>query len=453
MRVLIQLRPSPDVVAAVADPAMTATTSDVADGLPGVTLDPGFLPVAVPRPVPAAPGGDPLSLNQPLVYSLAPQDASVLVRGEIADDEITARVSLLPSARRDVVGVYSDPVIETTLTCGGDAPVGDWHDIERLLRVADLAAEGMDGAGVALAITDTGINAAQVARVMGRTPVIDAAHSWTPSGVAGQAGEFPVNHGTMCAFDTLIAAPQATLLDIPVLLSQRPGGSALDGLLSDAVAAYAHLRTVLDEQPAEHRALVISNSWGSFSPEWDFPPGHPGNYSDNPAHPFNLIVGSLAQAGADILFAAGNCGRECRDGRCAYSDRPIVGANSHARVLSIAGVDANGDRVGYSSQGPGRLTARKPDICAYTHFSGSKAFGDQAPDSGTSAACPVAAGLVAAIRTQWPSSRLSPSQLRALLRRTSDDRSDVGFDYDYGYGILDVPGVVAALRRRAKRVA
>ncbi|MGW0804470.1 S8 family serine peptidase [Nonomuraea sp. NPDC002799] len=452
MRVLIQLRPSPDLVAAVADPGQTATTADVADGLPGVELDLGFVPVALPRPVPTA-GGDPLSLNQPLDFSLAAEDASVLVRGTISDDELASRVTLLPTLRPDVVGVFSDPVIESTPTCGGDPPVGDWHDLERLLNVPGLHAEGLDGTGVALAVLDTGINAAHTARQLGRGVTLDAPRSWSPAGVVGRPGEFEVDHGTMCAFDTLIVAPQATLIDIPLLLSTRPGGSALDGLLSDAVSAFAHLRTVLDAQPATTRALVVNNSWGSFSPEWDFPVGHPGNYSDNAAHPFNLMVASLDRAGADVLFAAGNCGRECPDGRCVYPRRPIVGANSHPKALSIGGIDVNGARVGYSSQGPGRLTARKPDICAYTHFSGSKAFGDGEPDSGTSAATPVAAGLVAAVRTLWPSTRLSPAQLRALLRRTAEDRSEVGFDYDYGYGTVDPAGIIAALQRRAKSAA
>ncbi|MEW9529323.1 S8 family serine peptidase [Microbispora sp. NPDC049125] len=453
MRVLVQLRPSPDLVAAVATPGASLTAADVAEGLPGVVLDRTFAPVAVPRPLPAHPGGDPLSLNQPLLFSLAPGEASVVVRGEIADDEISSRVSLLPATRRDVIAVYADPAIETTLTCGGDRPVGDWHDVARLLRVDDLAAEGLDGSGVALAVVDTGINAAHVASVTGRDVIVDRERSWSPSGVSGDPGDFAVDHGTMCAFDTLIAAPRASLVDIPVLLSRRQGATTLDGLLSDAIAAYAHLRGVLEAQPASSRSLVISNSWGSFSPRWDFPPGNPGNYSDNPAHPFNLMVGSLAEAGADILFAAGNCGHECSDGRCAYPDRPIAGANSHPRALSVAGVDTQGERVGYSSQGPGRLSVRKPDISAFTHFAGSGAFGADEPDSGTSAACPVAAGLVAAVRTRWPSSTLSASQLRTLLRRTADDRSHVGYDYDYGYGVVDAAGIIAALRRRAAKAA
>ncbi|MBT2401205.1 S8 family serine peptidase [Streptomyces sp. ISL-100] len=69
---------------------------------------------------------------------------------------------------------------------------------------------------------------------------------------------------------------------------------------------------------------------------------------------------------------------------------------------------------------------------------------------GTSTACPVTAGVVAAIRSQWPVGSLSPSQMRTLLRRTADDRGAAGFDYNYGYGIISAPGIIDALRRRKK---
>ncbi|QYC42559.1 Subtilase family protein [Nonomuraea coxensis DSM 45129] len=456
MRVMIQLRPSPDLVAAVADPSVTATAADVADGLPGVELDAAFAPVAVPRPVPPA-GGDPLSLNQPLDFSLAAGDASVLVRGTISDDEPATRVALLPTLRPDVAGVFSDPVVESAPVRAGETPAGDWHDVERLLGVAGLHAEGLDGDGVALAVLDTGVDAGHAARRLGRAVTVDAARCWSPPGVTGRPapapGEAAAGHGTMCAFDALIAAPRAALVDIPLLLSTRPGGTATDGLLSDAVAAFAHLRAVLEAQPAETRALVVSNSWGSFSPEWDFPVGHPGNYSDNAAHPFNLMVAALDRMGADVVFAAGDCGRDRPGGRRGFPDRPIAGANSHPRALSVGGVDVNGALVGRSSRGPGRLTARKPDVCAYTCFAGSRAFGEGEPDGGTSAAAAVAAGLVAAVRTRWPAARLSPAQLRALLRRTAEDRSEVGFDYAFGYGTVDPAAVMAALERRSRSAA
>jgi hypothetical protein len=119
-------------------------------------------------------------------------------------------------------------------------------------------------------------------------------------------------------------------------------------------------------------------------------------------------------------------------------------------VLSIGGVDTRGARVGYSSQGPGRLSRRKPDVCTFTHFAGSKAFGPDEPDTGTSAACPVAAGVVAAVRSQLPVAELSPAELRTLLRRTADDLGMAGFDFDYGYGTMDAAAIVEAVRRRRK---
>ncbi|MGW8557678.1 S8 family peptidase [Streptomyces tubercidicus] len=448
MRVLIQMRPERDAVAAVIDPNVRVTADEVAGRVPGVELDPTFLPVAAPKPRPAREGGDPLSLEQSLAFSMSAEDASVLVRGTIQDYDTASRLGMLAVTRPDIISVYADPVISTLPTCGGDSSVGDWKDVERFL--AELGAEGLDGENVPVAIVDTGINAQHLKDELGRTVPIDAARSWNPPGVVGQPGHFDVGHGTMCAFDALIAAPKATMLDLPVLLSERQGASIMNGLLSDAVAAYSHLWSLLDSMDQDHRTMVVNNSWGSFSPNWDFPPGHPGNYSDNPAHPFNLMVTALDSAGADVLFAAGNCGRDCQDGRCEFPDRPIVGANSHPRALSIGGVDIRRDRVGYSSQGPGRLSRRKPDICAYTHFEGSHAFGPDQPDSGTSTACPVTAGVVAAIRSQWPVGSLSPSQMRTLLRRTADDRGAAGFDNDYGYGIISSPGIMDALRRRKK---
>ncbi|MFF0491617.1 S8 family serine peptidase [Nocardia sp. NPDC004068] len=434
MRVVIELRPTAELITAVADPDVRVAAADVAGELPGLDLDPDFEPVAIPW------------LGGPSP-SMSPEHATVVVRGRIGDDpDEHRRISETDS----VTGVFADPAIEPVLTCGGDPAVGDWHAVAALLRADDLAKAGLTGQGVALAIVDTGINAAQVEKVRGGRLTIDAARSWNPQGVNGTAGAFPVDHGTMCAFDASLAAPQASFLDLPVLRSARQGKTQMDGLLSDALAAYAHLRTVLTNQPAATRALVISNSWGSFAPSWDYPVGQAGNYSDNPAHPFNVIVGSLEAAGADILFAAGNCGRDCPDARCGYPDRPITGANSHPSVLSIAGVDTKNQRVGYSSQGPGRLTDRKPDVCTYTHFTGSGAFGDE-PDTGTSAACPVAAGLVAAIRTKWSATALPPARLRELLQRTASDRGGQGFDYDYGYGIADTAALLAELRRTPDR--
>ena len=439
MRVLVQHVFTSEIAAAAENGRPAPLEAEVL--VPGLQVDPDYAPVLVPSPNPVEPGTNPYAYGQQITFRTDPEQATYLVRGELADQ-------LTPSAHvkrhPDVVGIFSDPVIETTLTCGGDPAVGIAADVAQRLAVDQLAAEGMDGTGVALAVVDTGVNVAYLER-MGRHPALDAQRSWKPRGVATQPGEHPNNHGTMCAFDAGLAAPAATLLDYAVLLSQNHTTPVMQGLLSDAIVAYGRLLQLQQALPASYKSLVVTNSWGMFSPQWDFPPGNPGNYSDNPAHPFNVIVASLVAAGADVLFAAGNCGPECPDRRCGFgTTRSICGANSHPSVLCIGGVDAHDTRVGYSSVGPGRLSAYKPDVSSYTHFTGSGVFSPE-PDSGTSAACPVAAGVLAAVRTRCPSSRISPVQLKSILFKTARDLGAVGFDYEYGWGVIDVPSLVNQL--------
>ena len=342
--------------------------------------------------------------------------------------------------------IFADPVIAPFITCGGDPAAGDAQIVAQQLRVPDLANAGLDGDDVAIAIMDTGINLDHLKTRLGAMPRFDAANSWQPPDTTTKPGQHPVNHGTMCAYDALIAAPNATLLDFPILNNTAPGGSTMSGTLSVALLAFAQLMSswAVSFAPGglhRYKALVVNNSWGIFHPSWDFPAGHPGRYCDNPAHPFNIIVGTLARTNADIIFAAGNCGAQCASIRCAGRvTETIMGANAHADVLTIAGCDTTDQRVGYSSQGPSiaGMFPEKPNLTTYTHFSGSEALGPGSPDSGTSAACPVAAGCVAALRTNPPSSTLPTANLFSQLIATArKPAGQTGWNGDYGNGFLD----------------
>ncbi len=339
-----------------------------------------------------------------------------------------------------IVGVFADPQVAVCPSpyCGV-APVGTTADVARRLGVPALKQVGLTGRGVHVAVVDTGIDGSRI-------PV---AGGWAPT-PGYQPGSTRPDHGTMVAYDLRIAAPDAQIFDYALLKSEAGTWTAF---LSDAISAFADLIERVNATPGR---WVVNNSWGLFNRANDAPIGSPENYSANPDHPFNQITGSLVAAGADVFFAAGNCGAQCPDGRCGAGDtgpgQSIHGANSHPDVVTVAAVTVTGRRLGYSSQGPGGLDSRKPDLAGFSHFTGSGIYD---ADSGTSAASPVAAGVAAALRQRYPADRLDPIQLKGLLQRTARDLGGDGWDYDLGYGVIDAAQAVKALglRRRGKRRA
>jgi hypothetical protein len=84
-------------------------------------------------------------------------------------------------------------------------------------------------------------------------------------------------------------------------------------------------------------------------------------------------------------------------------------------------------------------------VVAYTHFYGSEAAGRKRPDTGTSAACPVAAGVIAAIRTKAPSAGKSPALVQQTLRNTARKLGPGSWAPDYGHGVLQPVAAAHAL--------
>lgn len=390
----------------------------------GLRVDDAYHPVRIssrlgtPRDRPRALGFDYRSAG-PVSYC---------VRGECDDDDVAAR--LLRDRPADVVGVYADPEITAFPEpyCRPDG-VGTDADVARRLGVPALRAAGLTAREVRVAVVDTGIDGRQI-------PV---AGGWAPT-PGYRPGSAKPSHGTMVAYDVRIAAPEARILDYALLQSRADTWTAL---LSDAIAAYADLIQLLD---TEAGPLIVNNSWGIYDRAQDAPIGSPENYSANPHHPFNQIVGSIAAAGADVFFAAGNCGADCPSRQCGAKDvgpgASIHGANSHPDVVTVAAVTVTDRRLGYSSQGPGGLARRKPDLAAFSHFKGSGVYPF---DTGTSAASPVAAGVAAALRQRISSARLKPAQLKGLLQRTARDLEGNGWDFDLGYGVVDAEAALQAI--------
>lgn len=311
----------------------------------------------------------------------------------------------------------------------GNKSVGTIQDVGRRVEAASLAAGGMKGRGVRVCVVDTGIDGKQV----------NVSGGWSPwPGIAPGTSE--PGHGTMCAIDVLVAAPEAQIHDYPLLRTKASGGWV--GRLGDAIRFYAEILAFLLSNPGP---LVVSNSWGIWNEDDDAPRGSPQNYSVNPAHPFNQVTGALIGAGADVIFAAGNCGKSASLEPCGNSVGPgnsIHGANSHPEVVTVGAVTVNDDLLGYSSQGPGGLAGNKPDLCAFSHFEAAGFV--PSLHSGTSAACPVVSGVVAAIRSHSNGPSMKPHEVKAKLVSTATPVGQVP-NNDYGHGILNVAGVLATI--------
>jgi subtilisin family serine protease len=206
--------------------------------------------------------------------------------------------------------------------------------------------------------------------------------------------------------------------------------------VSDALQAF---QWAINQHQANGTPQVLTNSWGMFQKAWD------PDYCTNANHPFTRKVVEALDEGILVLFAAGNCGGTCPDGRCATDTGPgksIWGANSHPRVITVGAVNKNEQFVGYSSQGPGALDANKPDFCSITHFTGYFTS-----DSGTSAATPIAAGVVALLKQAKPA--LTQDQVKAALKSTAKDIGPVGFDQHSGAGIIRAKAAYDALAQPA----
>lgn len=374
--------------------------------------------------------------------SLHPREAKrFVVRGTVEVDSLDD----VPETLEGKV-VLADPMVDVYATCFDEAPVGAVDDVAAKLGLATLHENGLDGEGVAIALVDTGINLAFLEEKLGFRPAFDAAMSWQPPEIAVKPGEFPVGHGTMCAYAALIAAPKATLIDLPALIGTPAGGAPIGRRLSTVLDAVIHLSAQWSvafppSGVPKYRALVMTNSFGMYHSSWDFPAGHRGRYSDNPLHVFTRSVAAMSGFdGVDMVFAAGNCGGDCPDDKCqGVVANTITGANASADVLTVGGCDILDRRVGYSSQGPGisGMAREKPDLVAYTHFKGSEALGPGQPDKGTSTACPLVAGCIAALRTRLDPDATSPAALNDTLRRSARSSTNNVWDSDVGCGILD----------------
>lgn len=310
-----------------------------------------------------------------------------------------------PREEAESDGRFMLRVLDEAVTVGPEVPPPpSLDDVLDLIRARE-AWNTTRGAGVAIAMVDTGVNGQRP-----EFPAVRRAGGWAPQG--DDPWQDYEGHGTMTAciaagsrdqggqFDGV--APEAKLLSCRTQFFD-----------SELAAIYDFL---IDRRDEDDLTIVASNSFGIRSgiP----PPEH------NPL--FLEALDDAVAKGIVVCFSAGNYHALAGGGATDCTPNSIWTYKDRADLLTVATCDMAGVMWTYSSRGPGQHQdangyRRKPDVTAPTPQGGRIVYGDSVkvlPDGwGTSGAAPQVSALVALLLSARPT--LTRDQLFDAVRGSS----------------------------------
>ncbi|MCV3272745.1 S8/S53 family peptidase [Roseobacter sinensis] len=264
-------------------------------------------------------------------------------------------------------------------------------------------------------------------------------------------------HANAVARSVLSIAPDVKLVDAPILPDRIENA---DLFASRVIELIFRLLDLIGSRQDE--SWVVVCAWGLLDRKYD---RFLGTYADDRRHPLSVVLEYLVSKNVDVIFSAGNNGMFWPDPRSGPTDRgpfqSIMGSNGLGTVLTVGAVDAIGQWIGESAQGPEPAglrspaigpEARKPDVCAPSWF--RETDNRHAAFTGTSGACAVAAGVVAAVRTRVPADLLSPAALIDKIRETARREGytegsgrTTPAEWRFGSGIIDCAALADCLER------
>jgi thermitase len=273
----------------------------------------------------------------------------------------------------------------------------EWH-VPRIR--ADLAWDAAAGAGVTVAICDSGVlpTHPDLVQVPGWNFVTNTANT---ADVAG--------HGTAVA-----GAAAAVTNNGAGVAGVAGAARVMPGVVSDATN-YAYYSTIANcvTYAADHGARVANASFAGVYASSAIQSA--GNY--------------LKGKGGLLVVAAGNSG--ANDGSPAITS-----------MIPVSATDANDQRASWSSFG-NYVAVAAPGVGIWT----TSADGTYRSASGTSFASPITAGVVALMMSANPA--LSAGTIESLLYASAADLGAAGKDIYFGWGRVDAYAAVQAARSTA----
>lgn len=272
-----------------------------------------------------------------------------------------------------------------------------------LIEADKLWSKGITGKGIVVAVVDTGINS-QIPQLQrdGRNVVVDSFEIY---------GDYVHWHGTACA--SCIASqdeiyrgisPGVDLIDVEVF---QPDGAATNW---DILQGW---NWVAKWKNTNNQFVICSNSFGGggIEPSLD-------EAANNMVNIYNI----------PMIIAAGNV-------RSGYD---VINCPGTAKnVLTVGAVDDYLEIATFSCHGPTPNGLDKPDVCApgvnINMFSDT---GSLITKSGTSFSTPITAGAAALLAERHE--MYSAEQIQEALKMGASDRGAIGYDYYYGYGVIQM---------------
>jgi bacillopeptidase F len=325
------------------------------------------------------------------------------------------------AARPEVAGVRLDATVVFASATAVAKAEPEWN--LEMVGAPDLWARGHTGAGVVVAILDTGVDALHqdlADRYRG------GSNSWfDPYGQRAEPHDTD-GHGTQAAGLTVGGDAGGTAIGAAPgarWIAARVFDDDGVGTLSGIHQAFQWLLDPDGDPATDDAPDIANNSWG-FQEQVN------ECYQE-----FVDDIDLLRSAEIVVVFSAGNSG--------PASDTSVSPGNNLG-AFPVGGVDDAGQVMSSSSRGPSACgggtfpTLAAPGLGVRTS---DLTFGGVVPDSyaavsGTSFAAPHVAGAAALLLSAHPGATLD--QLEQALTEGAEDLGPDGPDDDTGYGLLDV---------------